>query len=400
MNSIDDTIEMTEQTQNFDVAAKALFPYRNAAEGLAAMKEQTAKNLLRLRTGLEIINSDIPPLMFLVDKIIAYGALTIVSSVPKIGKSWFMLQLALAVSDEKPFLGYETQKAACLYLALEDSDCQIKSRLETMQYGNGANINQNLYFAVECPKISSPKFAECINNTLAEHPEIKLIIVDALTTIRSEKTQGKSDWQHDYDEGHLLAEIAHKRNVAVVVIHHTRKMEAGYTLSRVAGTHALLASADNIIVLNENRNDNTKVMAHITGRSVETMDLWLQFDRESCLWSIDPEGKHELSNNELIKQRQNVICDAIVRLVDEADGPVNVNCRDILKACEQYSDDPHNIPPSVQSVGKALPKVHSWLSEKGICHMVHPNGTGGSKHVFFRKPEYIESTIDQNQKKE
>ena len=94
------------------------------------------------------------------------------------------------------------------------------------------------------------------------------------------------------------------------------------------------------------------------------------------------------------------MCDAIVRLVDEADGPVNVNCRDILKACEQYSDDPHNIPPSVQSVGKALPKVHSWLSEKGICHMVHPNGTGGSKHVFFRKPEYIENTIDQNQKKE
>ena len=48
---------------------------------------------------------------------------------PKLGKSWLVLALQLAVSQGRDFLGHKVKSGRCLYLALEDSDRRMQSRI-------------------------------------------------------------------------------------------------------------------------------------------------------------------------------------------------------------------------------------------------------------------------------
>ena len=55
--------------------------------------------------------------------------LHLLTGAPKIGKSWLVLDLALAVNSGRPFWGYATRRCGVLYLALEDTLSRIQNRM-------------------------------------------------------------------------------------------------------------------------------------------------------------------------------------------------------------------------------------------------------------------------------
>lgn len=57
------------------------------------------------------------------------AGLHLLTGAPKIGKSWLVLDLALAVSAGRPFWGYATRRCGVLYLALEDTLARIQGRM-------------------------------------------------------------------------------------------------------------------------------------------------------------------------------------------------------------------------------------------------------------------------------
>jgi len=64
---------------------------------------------------------------------------------PKLGKSFFMAQLAYHVSTGTPLWNYPIRKGTVLYLALEDDYRRLQSRLYQMFGTESAN---NLFFSV------------------------------------------------------------------------------------------------------------------------------------------------------------------------------------------------------------------------------------------------------------
>src|SRR5262249_34702770 len=76
------------------------------------------------------------------------AGLTLLFGRPKLGKSWMLLQLAIAVaSGYKLFQKRSTIQKAVLYLALEDNEQRLKERQAMML--NGKGFPNNLYFATE-----------------------------------------------------------------------------------------------------------------------------------------------------------------------------------------------------------------------------------------------------------
>ena len=88
-------------------------------------------------TAADLQKKEIPPIRFIVNKLLTVG-LNILASPPKYGKSWMVLSLCLAVSTGSRFLGYDTARCECLYLALEDSQRRLKSRMNKLLSGKGA----------------------------------------------------------------------------------------------------------------------------------------------------------------------------------------------------------------------------------------------------------------------
>ena len=53
--------------------------------------------------------------------------LTLIAGLPKIGKSWMILQLGMAIAKGEPFLGKQTEKCEVLYYCLDDAERRLQS---------------------------------------------------------------------------------------------------------------------------------------------------------------------------------------------------------------------------------------------------------------------------------
>ena len=85
----------------------------------------------------DIQDTEYPEAVFVVDGLIHKGA-TILAARPKFGKSWWALQIAIAVSTGRKAFGRFNvpQAGRVLYLALEDTKSRIKRRLAMLSPDN------------------------------------------------------------------------------------------------------------------------------------------------------------------------------------------------------------------------------------------------------------------------
>src|SRR5262245_37776196 len=82
----------------------------------------------------DLMHKSIPRISFIIPSLIPEG-ITLLIGRPKIGKSWLLLNAALAVAEGGTVLGNKVEKATALYLALEDNERRLKSRLNSMLAG-------------------------------------------------------------------------------------------------------------------------------------------------------------------------------------------------------------------------------------------------------------------------
>lgn len=99
---------------------------------------------------------------------------------PKLGKSFFMAQLAYHVSTGTPLWNYPVRKGTVLYLALEDDYRRLQSRLYRMF---GTESTDNLFFSVTSNQLGKG-LTEQLSGFIAEHRDTALIIIDTLQKVR------------------------------------------------------------------------------------------------------------------------------------------------------------------------------------------------------------------------
>ena len=131
-------------------------------------------------TAADLQKKDIPPIRFIVDKLLTVG-LNILASPPKYGKSWMVLALCLAVAAGGRFLGYTTNQCGCLYLALEDSQRRLKSRMNKLLAEKVAPAG--FHFATMAHSMDDGLFDE-LEGFIKSHPDTGLIVIDTLQCVR------------------------------------------------------------------------------------------------------------------------------------------------------------------------------------------------------------------------
>src|SRR5947207_5914014 len=83
----------------------------------------------RVCNAAELQNRSFPPMRWVVPSIVPEGATLLVSR-PKLGKSWLMLDLAVAIAAGRFTLGeIKPAQGAVLYLALEDGHRRLQRRI-------------------------------------------------------------------------------------------------------------------------------------------------------------------------------------------------------------------------------------------------------------------------------
>lgn len=241
-----------------------------------------------------LLSTTLPPTRFIIDRLLPQG-LHILAGAPKVGKSWLALWLCLQVAQGTSVWDFPTHRGTVLYLCLEDSLTCIQSRL--FQITDDAP--EALHFTTIAAGIGEG-LEEQLTNFLTQYPDTSLVVIDTLQRIRTGSDSG-NPYANDYRDISVLKTLADKHHIAILLIHHLRKMNDDDPMNMISGTTGISGATDSNFVLKERRRGSGEATLYCTGRDIEYRELPLVFDKSGYTWrltepvegeriSIDPEA--------------------------------------------------------------------------------------------------------------
>lgn len=225
---------------------------------------------------------------------------------PKIGKSFFMAQLAYHVSTGTPLWDYPVKKGTVLYLALEDDYRRLQERMYRMF---GTDSTENLYFSVSSKPLGNG-LTDQLSGFIREHPDTTLVIIDTLQIIREVDSDSYS-YAKDYEIINQLKQFSDSWGICLLLVHHTRKQKASDNFDMISGTNGLLGCADGAFMLYKETRTSNKATLEISGRDQQDQKIHLVRDEEKLCWNF------EKAETELWKEPPEPLLECIANLVTE-----------------------------------------------------------------------------------
>ena len=226
-----------------------------------------------------LLSTPLPVTKFIVEGLLPEG-LHILAGSPKVGKSWLALWICFQVSKGEPVWGLTTTAGTVLYLCLEDSYTRIQNRLFQLT----DDAPNTLHFANLSGSIGDG-LENQISSFLSEHTDTNLIVIDTLQKIRDIIPDSNS-YASDYRDLSSLKNLAESHHIAILLIHHLRKMKDDDPMNMISGTTGLSGAADSNFVLTRKDRNSPQAELHCTGRDIESRVLGLCFRKETRTWEL------------------------------------------------------------------------------------------------------------------
>ncbi|MGM9555952.1 MAG: AAA family ATPase [Oscillospiraceae bacterium] len=258
-----------------------------------------------------------------IDGLLYTGAYLFVGA-PKVGKSFFMAQLAYHVSTGQKLWDYDVHQGTVLYLALEDDYRRLQARMSRMFGVGGA---ANLRFAVYAKQLGAG-LDEQLEKFVRDHPDTRLIIIDTLQKIREAGGDAYS-YANDYEIIGQMKQFADKKGICVLLVHHTRKQLAGDKFEMISGTNGLLGCADGAFLLQKEKRTDLKATLDIVGRDQPDQRLYLIRDPERLSWQLDH------AETELWESPPDPLLDKIAAVITEDNPEWNGSASELVSLLQE-----------------------------------------------------------------
>jgi hypothetical protein len=278
--------------------------------GAQAPKEWRKHTAPTTMTAAELMDKELPPVKWAVSGVLPEGV-TILAGKPKMGKSWLALGLCVSVAAGGYALGkIPAQCGGALYLGLEDQERRLQRRLKKVLAGEAAP--GGLEVAWSWPRLDQGG-VEALRKYLEDRPDLRLVVIDTLKKIRPRESGSRGVYDLDYEALEPLLPLAAEYSVAMLVVHHLRKLEAGDPFDMISGSTGLTGGVDGALVLKRDRGKQDATLA-IDGRDVEEpTELALRWDADIASWSLMGDAEEYRQSEERRK---------IIELLESMDEPM------------------------------------------------------------------------------
>ena len=247
----------------------------------------------------ELMQHEFAPQTFIVEGLLMKG-LTMIAGAPKIGKSWFCLDLALCISSGRPFLGRETQQGAVLYLALEDLPRRLQERM--MKVAPDADWDELPMDIWTESRSMDEGGLDDIRKWLEAAVNPKAIMIDVWGRFEPRTASTKNEYSHITHTMQQLQQLIAEYDMTLILVHHTRKSTGDGAATadpfdQVIGSRGLTSNMDATMMLTRTRMQYDGTL-DITGRDLEEVSLHVMFNKETCRWEetnrvLSPVLNHE-----------------------------------------------------------------------------------------------------------
>ena len=233
-------------------------------------------------TAAQLQKMEFPPVSWIIPNIVAAEGVTLLCSRPKFGKSWLVLDLCITSTMNRIMLGeIVPAQGDVLYLALEDSKRRLQGRMRKLLPTFGGKWSEKLTLKTEWRRLHEGGLEDIEAwhaDTKAKDGKPILVVIDVLAKVR--RPAGKAQlYEADYAALSDLCKLANELGIAIIVVHHTRKMAADDLMETVNGSFGITGAVDTILVMAATASG--KVL-DIRGRDVESEELAIEFDKNTC----------------------------------------------------------------------------------------------------------------------
>lgn len=297
-----------------DIAGRAVFEKylnecdegqkRRIMEGLLyqGSDEESSINEELILSAMTVLKTEWPEPRWAIREILPVG-LTNLAGQAKIGKSWFALQMAEAVSTGGCVLGRQADKGKALYLALEDSPERMKGRMRIQGWSEAAN----------CDFIVMKHFQQAVGyldekgvqklDQLMANRGYTFVIID---TLARAVVGDQNDVAVMTQKLSPLQELAHEYNSVILMLdHHNKNVPKNGefdVIRNILGSTAKGAVSDTVIGLYKNQGVVEGRLA-MTGKDVEEKIIHVRWDKRSGKWEqseiTEEDDEEGLSQQEL-----------------------------------------------------------------------------------------------------
>lgn len=220
---------------------------------------------------------------FIVNGLVPIGV-TVLGGKAKSGKSVFLLDLAKSVAKGTLFLKkYACEKVNIILLPLEDSLQRINKRISNTK--SSIFIPKNVFIPKnphEFPTVKQNGIQ--VIEKLVKETSSRLVIIDTLSIFFTGSKFGGLNYQDDYAALAQLHKLALKLRIAILLVHHTTKMNYQDPFDSLQGSVGIIASPDCLMVLIRTGND---AVLHVRGRDIADQTIPLKFLNKSIRWKLD-----------------------------------------------------------------------------------------------------------------
>jgi hypothetical protein len=291
----------------------------------------------------ELFDMDIKGPTWLVKDLIPIG-LTILGGRSKVGKSYFMLNVAMALSQGKPvFDSWRGQRGSVLYLSLEDGKKRFQTRMHEIDPDPDRQLlGKNLIPRFEWDKLNRGGL-QAITQWIEQAENPKLIVIDTLAKVWNKKstTGGGGLYAEEYAIYGPLADLAHKQEISIVLLTHTIKGRAADVFDEILGGMGTQGPADNLIVLANDAEGRKRF--NIRGKDIEEKHLAFETPGGPAHW----ECLGDTAEVQKTAQRQE-----IMDVLGEHEDPMTLQeIQAALKARGSKIATPHIILKKMVSLG-------------------------------------------------
>lgn len=114
--------------------------------------------------------------------------------------------------------------------------------------------------------------------------DTRLVVIDTLARFRPDSgNKSRNLYEADYNDIGRIKDLADNHDIAILIIHHLRKMGAQDIMDTFSGTLGLTGAADTLMVLDKK---GVHSVLNLSGRDIESEQYILEFNNLKLSWSL------------------------------------------------------------------------------------------------------------------
>lgn len=138
------------------------------------------KHNYQIRSGTEALNTDVPEIAFYIEGKLRQQAKVAVIGKWKVAKSFFTIQMGMAIASGSEFLGYQTTPANVLYINFEISEEMFQQRIQDMHHVLDCDLSRFKYLRLNDLSLDehTQELNEILPKSAADDFPVDILIID------------------------------------------------------------------------------------------------------------------------------------------------------------------------------------------------------------------------------